>query len=176
MRNSAPIPDIREVIRETLQEHQRSNQATMQEHQRSNQATMEQHQATMAQQYEVLGERFHRMSEAITTAAEASAAGVGHLREALDAKMQEMEMRATKRDEKVEELESRLGRQERISAELDKRMGQIEDPHKRAARRREEKEEKERTVAALVAHAHLKGHARDFFGWKVSREQKEREG
>ena len=42
---------------------------------------------------------------------------VSHLREAFDAKIQDIEVQGTRRDEKVMELESRIQRQERISAE-----------------------------------------------------------
>ena len=49
------------------------------------------------------------------------------------------------------DIESRIQRQERITAEFAKRMGQLEDPHKQAAKRKEEKAEMEHTVAALVA-------------------------
>jgi hypothetical protein len=66
------MPDMRDILK-TLQDHQKSSQATMQELQqeiqRSNRVDREQHQAMMAQQYEVWGERFNRMGEAIAAAA-----------------------------------------------------------------------------------------------------------
>ena len=149
------MPNIMELIRETLQDHQKSNQATMQElqqeFQRSNQVDREQQQAMMAQQYGVFGERLDRMGEVITSAAETSAARWSQLNDTFEARIQEVETRAAIRDEKVAEMESRIQRQERISAEFDKRMGQLEDPHKQAAKRKEEKVEMERIVAALVA-------------------------
>ena len=81
MREAVPIPDLRDDIRETLQEHQRGNQATM------------------AQHYEAFVGRLNGMGKAITAAAEVSAAKVDCLREALEARMQDMEMKSVLRDQ-----------------------------------------------------------------------------